>query len=555
MARNPNGIISLLRYALPGLLVGAILGTLFAVFYSFLLPTRFDAQIVLFHSPGSGLSDSGRDFIAATLAQENYLEDAVTRHGWDREIGELLANNLSVVARGDAAGPIAEIHLIGSDETTVSTTLSAIAIDMIDYHRDKQTTELKMQLKDLDAAIKIATQKRETLQTAAENGEGIPPSAEGTLDSVTDIIRQQRELEMVPQFRLRLGSDVEDSKREQRLRGLTRARERLLIRIDENADFKSDTRDLWRNLIVANAELNALQNTKQRIQNEFEFLKPLQIAQPTEVSQLSSKNPPLLILAVLGGAIGVVTGTMLWSTRRTSSGFLTAQNVAKSLHVPVLGVIAAHVVEHGERVRGVLAESNPEHLALASVHSLNIAIHLLARGSGRSGPAVFAEVGTTQHARHIIANLAILCARAGEKVLVVDDGPDDNVLSSIFLGEGESARRNGSGNGSDYSEDNGEEFHREPGLIRYMHVDNSSATLPIPSDRVAGDFDRIFILTEHLPKVRRILERSENALAFLVCAYDSRLSTIRHAHPKSFNGLVLTGCPIDDTAYRETDID
>jgi hypothetical protein len=59
---------------------------------------------------------------------------------------------------------------------------------------------------------------------------------------------------------------------------------------------------------------------------------------------------------------------------------------------------------------------------------LNVAIRLRARGQGLKGPVIFAEIGNAHHAKHVIANLAVIAAQAGERVLIVDDGDGDDLL-------------------------------------------------------------------------------------------------------------------------------
>jgi hypothetical protein len=237
LARNSYGIRTFLRHVVPGMLAGVVLGTLAAVLHLTLSATRFDAHVVLFHSPGSGLSDSARDFIAATLARDKFLRSAVAQHGWDAEIASYLASNLSVIARGGVAGPIAELHLVGSDEATTKTTLEAIAMDMIRFHRTRQKAELQNQLTELHAAVDIAQRDHQALGTAGGDDRQLPTAAQIALDSSVDIVTRKREIELGRRFRLRSGSAFEDAKQVKRLESLARIQERLYSIIEENSDF------------------------------------------------------------------------------------------------------------------------------------------------------------------------------------------------------------------------------------------------------------------------------------------------------------------------------
>lgn len=65
MDRKNRGVTTFLRYGLLGLISGTVLGALVGEVFVAASPARFQADIVLFHIPTYGTSDSARDFSPA----------------------------------------------------------------------------------------------------------------------------------------------------------------------------------------------------------------------------------------------------------------------------------------------------------------------------------------------------------------------------------------------------------------------------------------------------------------------------------------------------------
>lgn len=333
MARNYRGIISFLLLTLVGILAGAILGTLTRGLLLKLTPPRFEAVSVLFHTPGSGMSDSGRDFLAATLAQPDFLPSVATRHGWDATMAAGIASKVSVGAT-DASGPIAEIRLAGTDPTALANTLHAIAEQMVELHRDKQEARLQWQLSELDEVLETAIRRERELKAEREDDASLPPSVHNTIVAATDLARQRRELELAARYRLRPESAFDTAKRQRRLNDVLAKQQRLKLSSGDNTNVESAEFATEQAVALATAELLALQQTQERLKREFKSFRPLQIVQRAKLTPLTVAYIPTQILAGVGSLIGALVGALVWTKRRSSTGGMSDSGEQGSLRTP-----------------------------------------------------------------------------------------------------------------------------------------------------------------------------------------------------------------------------
>ena len=550
------------------MLVGAALSAITGILFLMLAPARFEATVVLYHTPGSGIPESGRDFVILTLAQTGFSPGVVTGEINDAKTEALLASKLSVVAT-DASKPFAELRLVGTDSTALAATLNAVATQMIDRLRANQEKTLQRQLSELDAALANATQRQRELKAARPDYGSLSPWTHDAVVAATKLARQRLELELLARYRPWVDSAFDHLTQRRDLNAVVQQQAQLKLKISENVHIDSGQFELESALALAGAELPVLQQTKQRMNEEFEFFKPLQVLRPAEVVPLARAYTPVVMLIVAGGLIGALAGGLVWSrrqslsarlgglkwsTRQPADGTLNARAVEKCLKMPVLGVMAQYLTDYGERERCPLAQSDSQHLAIVGVRSLRVALHLLAQGPKQAGPLVVAEVGDRQHASHIIANLAVVAAQAGERVLIVEASAGQGVLSTMFA-SGENTTRPIVLNGDELIGETDLDEHPRKGSIHFLISDDlandSGATpLPVPSE-VMQNFDRLFIHAGDGARARDLLNRYGTGVGLLVCSSDMQLSALRKARVKFLHGVVLCGHPLDESAYQD----
>ncbi|MFT5414203.1 MAG: hypothetical protein ACI915_000513 [Gammaproteobacteria bacterium] len=549
MARTNHSLVLLLRNAMFGAIAGAGLILLAGALLIVFAPQRHDAAVILFHLPGSGMSDSARDFVAAALAQPDFLTSVVTKHGWDNAKAKHLADNLSVEAT-NAAGSVAELHLRGSDPATLTSTLETVVEEMVALQSGKHKEIFQPLLNELSTELKTAEERRQKFRAPRRDFGSLPPSARSTIVVATDLAGKRLELELDKRYQLRPGSASQDMKRQRRLNALIAIQKERQQKPVNNLDFESAHFKRESELAYSDVEIKALKQTKRRLDSELEHRKPLIVGRKVAVTPLATDYKPLVLLAVVGGLIGGLIGGLVWSYHQSSTGYLTASVIENYLNIPVAGVTAQVLTDYGEGERQLLVASDSRGLAIAGIRSVRVALQLLAQAN----PVVFSEIGDRQHASHIIANLAVVAAQAGERVLIVDVDNGQSVLADLFASNNKTHRAIA----ADVDETSKETElvnATSPSRIRFIGRDNTGKAADVKTQPVApevmADFERIFIYAGAPDTAKRVLNGYPSSVGIVVCASNVRLSVLRKARVKNMHAVLLGGHPIDVQAYRD----
>lgn len=521
MAENHRGLVTFARYALLGALAGVLIGTLGGLVIEKFMPAHFAASLVVFHAPGSGWSDSGRDFVAATLVHPDLLPGVANDQGLSAADAADLARGIETTA-ADASQPLAEMRLEGTDPGTLANTLDAVAQRMVTLHRSRQQAALQVQLDELDAALARAREHVRELDAAAPNAAALPEAAHDAVTVAARLARERLELELGKRFRLGRGSTLDERRRELSLHGLEHQLERAQQALDARAPIAAF--EHARERAIAAAEVDALQHIRDGLLREFDAFSPLQIVRAAEVTPLTDTSPIFLLVA-FGALAGFFAGGFVWSANQSSPTRLSAALVEKSLRVPVLAVMPAELGGNGDR--RPLAQTDPRHLAVAAIRSLDIALAVQIRDADASAPVIFCALGDPHPARLVVANLAVVAAQAGERVLVIDDVQGDDGLAGMFADAG-----------GDH------EAHFGAGSVRLAGGDRAAGML------THGErFDRVFVHVRDAARAREFIAEHGTGVALLVCAEEQPLAALRKAQANELFGIVLSGHRIDAAAY------
>lgn len=524
MAENHRRLVAFARYALLGTLAGVLIGALAGLALEKFMPPRFAASLVVFHPPGSGWSDSGRDFVAATLARPDFLPGVANAQGWSADVAADLARKITTTA-ADASRPLAELRLTGTDGDALSNTLDAVVEHMIALHRSRQQADLDAQLEALDTALASARRHVSESGDPPADAATLPDAARHALTAAARLARQRRELELSKRFRLSRGARIDDRRRELSLRGLERQLERGLDELELRDAAAVARFEHARERAIAAAEVDALQHIRDGLVREFNTLFPLRIVRAAEVTPLATDASVILMLAAFGALTGLFAGGFVWSANQSSPRRLSAASVEKSLHVPVLAVMSADLADAGERYP--LAQTNPQHLALAAIRSLRIALAVRHRDTGASAPVVFSGPDDPHTARLVVANLALVTAQAGERVLVIDAAPGDDGFTEMFA-----------------AADGDDEVHFGAGSVRLASGDHAAGIFT-----GGALFDHIFVHVQDTTRALEYISKHGAGIAVLVCAQEQPLAALRKRQASKAFGVVLTGHRIDEAAY------
>lgn len=220
----------------------------------------------------------------------------------------------------------------------------------------------------------------------------------------------------------------------------------------------------------------------------------------------------------------------------------------------MLGVIGEFLTDYGERELRPLAATDPRHLVLAGIHSLRIALHVLAQEEVHAGPVVVTEMGDPHHAAHVVANLAVAAEQAGERVLIVEASSMPGVLSAIFASD-EQAIRPMALEVDELSEKRDSDERLDKGRIRFLFRAGSTnefngETLPVTA-KFIHDFDRAFIHVDDVAGAKYLLNEYGTGIGLLVCSSDVGKPALTK-EVEDLHGVVLCDYRIDASVYSES---
>jgi len=187
---------------------------------------------------------------------------------------------------------------------------------------------------------------------------------------------------------------------------------------------------------------------------------------------------------------------------------------------------------------------------MAGVQSLNVALHLLAQEPGRSGPVIFADLGPDRHASQLIADLAVVSARTGMRVLIAAAGGGKSALARLCLGD----KRIAQAITLDANElARVKNADRDDAAVRFAPGDGSAGQaettdLPVPVDFIPC-FDRVLIEADSIARARHLVEGYGAGIGLVVCTRQTRLSVLHKALGTTLHGVVLCDYQVNAADY------
>lgn len=556
MARKNFRVAFLLRYLVLGLALGAGVGAGSHWLYRYVMPQQYEARALLLHAPGeTDFAPDAAQIIRSTLERPHFLPDVVERIEVDKRTAALLARRLRVVETTDSKH-LAHLVLHGRDRMALETGLNAVADEMVSLYLERERRHLQNVLRRLDAELVAVTQHHTALEARHATAAPLPIWARGAVVMLTDLAKQRFELQL--QKRYPTTRDTPASL-DERLAELSAQEARLHSSLGGDENVEAARLNLELELALDSAKLLALLQTKQQILNAIATQRgPLRVVQHARSAPASAPAEQWVLPAVVGAAIGGMFVLLLWWLRRPAQIRLTGPVVETDLRVRVIGVMASSITHYGERKLRPLAQVHPDHLAIAGVRSLAIALHILGKEQARVGPVVVVEHGGDRHAAHVLANLAMLAADRGERVLLVDAVAVDSGLSAMFKSGTQTTLSTSLGSDDlGPAQIDGRDGHR--GRIRFVNARASQETveageLPVPGAFV-NYFDRVYMHAQSISQACALLDGYGAGLGILVGSNRQRLAPLREARrmwqeqADTLHGIVLCGYQIDESAY------
>ena len=279
----------------------------------------------------------------------------------------------------------------------------------------------------------------------------------------------------------------------------------------------------------------------------------LRIVQHAIVAPLPPPHRRGLWAAVFGAAVGMLAALLNRLGRPVETKHRDGPTLEAHVHVPVIGSIAAPLADYGERKLRPLAQSHPQHLAVDGVRSLETAFKVLAAGKEQPGPIVMVNVDERQNAGHILANLAMLAALRGERVLLIETAQGESVLSSMFV----SGTQTTLSTIMDVGELCDEKLpkHDDGGRIRYVVADDVGSPDPPVPGAFMQYFSRIYISSNSIDRAITLLQAYGDGIGVLVGSDQLPIREWQRARAQwresqlPLDGLVHCGHRINERHY------
>ncbi|MGR8949845.1 MAG: hypothetical protein ACU84Q_17515 [Gammaproteobacteria bacterium] len=535
MVRKNRLMVSIARYFVVGTILGAIVGLLLNMLLVSAPSGRLEARVLLFRIPSDDTYQAARDYLSLAISRPGFLDDFAKQQGLDSGEQALLARNLSVVAR-DASSPNAQLRLVGDNEAALSETLNALAIYVTEALRTIDETAMQSLLNGIEKEIEKASEKNLALLNARDKFNPLPDDLNDSIRLSTALVTKRKELEISLRYTLKPLSKSDEGTIREQLDKIIEQQQggkrpiRVAARDIENFDFA-------RELAHSSAILRVLRQAKQNLVIAYNGDTPLRIAGRAAVTPLTLEATPTGQFIAICAFLGALIGGFIWSMLRSRSWQLTGLNIERRLGVPTLAVIAQKLTDCGTQLGGPLAHFNSDSNDLACIKSLSIALSLLQSEQGQNAPLIFSEVGGGDHIAHVTANLAIVMAAGGDRVLVISATGNEEQSKDLFR-HGEEQGWCATLTAQDLTNNHSAQTKFEPGKICYYRVKDE--TIPLAD---LAQFNKVLILARHPADAKKQLTHHACGVGVVLCTTGTRVSILRRALGRKMHGVVLCGHP------------
>lgn len=373
-----------------------------------------------------------------------------------------LRERLSVAERGKQTG-ILELSLEGEDREAIAATLNAITNIYLRQNVERKSAEaaqtldfLNVQLPQLKAELNAAEQALNRFRV--EKGSiDLTLETQGLLEQLAEVEKRASELELqraelmqrfTPEHPAMLALNQQKAEVEQ-----TRAL--LEQQIRELPQAEQDALRLMRDVRVANELYMLLLNRAQELKVvEAGTVGNVRIIDTAFVPREPVKPKKPLVLAlglVLGGMLGVFA---VFLRQALSSGIRDPKALEQAFNLPVYAIVPRSAAEIRTTGKGdaqhLIVLEDPLDPAVESLRSLRTSVQFLMQEASSNvlaigGPAP--AVGKS----FVSANLAVLLAQVGHRVVVIDADlrrghlhrkfgmPREPGLSDVIVGDADAA--------------------------------------------------------------------------------------------------------------------
>ncbi|MFK8015732.1 MAG: hypothetical protein AB8G17_09865 [Gammaproteobacteria bacterium] len=547
MGTHRRSLTRLGGWMLLGALAGAAVVLLMLAAARSLAPQRYVGSVLLYASPVRGDSSHGRRRLQVALNDPDFLSSVVQTAEVSTASAAQLARSVTLRPSSSSAA-LTELTAVANEQDDLTAALNTVAVALVQRRRDIAARQVGSRIADISTEMD-ALQARLTAVDAYLKTVTLPPWASASATALGSLEAERFELALAT----RRGQQKTGAF-ERQLAVLDARIEQLRLGIGGGEPITAEIFDAAVSRAAIPGQIAHLLEARETLRGQRLAEADLRIVRPATVARVPPPVRRGLWAAVFGAAIGALAVLLQWAGRPVKKRHRDGPTLESHLHVRVIGSIASALVDYGDRKMRPLAQTHPQHLAVDGVRSLHLALRVLGAQRETDGPIVMANADESQNAGHVLANLAMLAANRGERVLLIETDSGDSVLSSLFttgtsttlstIMDTDTLSRKGKPRG-------------EGGRIRFVVADDDDSPDPPVPGAFVHYFDRVYVRSHCIDRATALLKAYGGGLGVLVGGDDLPIrqwQSARDAWRESdqpLDGLIHCGHRIEERLYAD----
>jgi hypothetical protein len=529
--------------------VGAIVGGIVAVALfmgtQMILPERYSATVLLFSDDAQVDAGGLRSTLATMIEDPGFLPAVVNDASIPIPIAAELARSIRVEPARESS-TLTQLIAIGHPGDELAQAVDAVAAAMVDARRKARSSHVMARLDDIERLVAALEDQRN--QASARLRDAVLPSWARSAAIVLAVLDAQRfGLQLRAQLGLESARQVASKDAD-----IQAQLERLQMIVGGTPAVTSQQLDAARQLASIDGKLAQLLAIQQELMAYKVSDRDLRLVRGAQTQRLVPPRRRIAYAALLGAIAGGLSMIVLRVGTVAAKPQRDGPMLESSLSVRVIGALPRALSDYGERKLRPLAQTHPQHLAIDGLRSVRTALRVLASDHAQPGPVVMANADDTQNAGHVLANLAMLDAESGYRVLLVETQQSGSVLSSLFT----TGTRTTLSITMDAAElDDASHEFRGNGRIRFVVADDENLGGPPVPGAFISYFDRVYIRAESVERAAALLNIYDYGTGVLAGSHQLGMRQWREARDRwrsvgdTLHGLIQCGHRIDERAY------
>ncbi|MEO1575281.1 MAG: hypothetical protein AAFU65_10020, partial [Pseudomonadota bacterium] len=538
-----------------GALVGALLfgGAVLAVQSS--APPAYAGRVLFVLSDDS--SDSvlqgteWRAQIAQELEDPSYLPKLVSDGRLPIEAATELSDSLTL-SFAPESGALLALSAQAMDDALLADALDTIAVSLVDERQQDKVLRLDAQLTEIETLGERLT-AQDAEYSATLDGIRLPTWARSLALTLGRLEGELFGLSLRRRLGETLTPQMEDTevRLAERIAALETSTGGSPSVLTEHLEAARELASIdWKRSHLLRARLDAEQ--------ALVAPPPLRVVQGARVNAVPMHRARIGWAGLIGAALGALAMFVRDMGRPEFTPTRDGPTLEANLNVRVIGSLPVALNHFAQRNAASLASVQADHLALHSVKSFGTALAIQSLRTGRHGPVLLADIDDAGHGGHALANLAVILADAGRRVLVVEAGVRGAVLNNVLVAGTHVAQADNSESSSAPGEA-GTRIATRRGRIRFVVAEQEDTTEPPVPGAFMHYFDSVFIRCDRADRAARLAQLYEGSLGVLVGHHDvpirrwqmAREAWREYGDEEALVGLVHGGHPLVEHRYGE----